>query len=138
MHHRFDCRIFGFQRGILILNPDKSNDRKYNSHHRNTSEHRHQISETITVNDAGTLEETVQVEETFQVERSIPVEKSVQVEKNVLAEKDVSVKEKSGSVKTKKDRGDRNKLMPVFACTQQWSPSLLFRSSSKPLPDRVL
>ena len=86
------------------------------------------IAETITVNDAGTLEETVQVEETFQVERSIPVEKSVQVErsipveksvqveKNVLAEKDVSVKEKSGSVKTKKDRGDRNKLMPVFAC----------------------
>ena len=79
------------------------------------------IAETITVNDAGTLEETVQVEETFQVERSIPVEKSVQaeksvqVEKNVLAEKDVSVKEKSGSV-TKKDRGDRNKLMPVFAC----------------------
>ncbi len=68
------------------------------------------IAETITVNDAGTLEETVQVEETFQVERSIPVEKSV------LAEKDVSVKEKSGSVKTKKDRGDRNKLMPVFAC----------------------
>ena len=71
------------------------------------------IAETITVNDAGTLEETVQVEETFQVERSIPVEKSVQaeksvqVEKNVLAEKDVSVKEKSGSVKTKKDRGDR-------------------------------
>lgn len=86
------------------------------------------IAETITVNDAGTLEETVQVEETFQVERSIPVEKSVQVErsipveksvqveKNVLAEKDVSVKEKSWSVKTKKDRGDRNKLMPVFAC----------------------
>ncbi len=86
------------------------------------------IAETITVNDAGTLEETVQVEETFQVERSIPVEKSVQVErsipveksvqaeKSVLAEKDVSVKEKSGSVKTKKDRGDRNKLMPVFAC----------------------
>jgi len=86
------------------------------------------IAETITVNDAGTLEETVQVEETFQVERSIPVEKSVQVErsipveksvqaeKNVLAEKDVSVKEKSGAVKTKKDRGDRNKLMPVFAC----------------------
>ena len=74
------------------------------------------IAETITVNDAGTLEETVQVEETFQVERSIPVEKSVQAEKNVLAEKDVSVKEKSGSVKTKKDRGDRNKLMPVFAC----------------------
>ncbi len=86
------------------------------------------IAETITVNDAGTLEETVQVEETFQVERSIPVEKSVQVErsipveksvqveKNVLAEKDVSVKEKSGSVKTKKDRGDRNKLLPVFAC----------------------
>ena len=80
------------------------------------------IAETITVNDAGTLEETVQVEETFQVERSIPVEKSVQaeksvqVEKNVLAEKDVSVKEKSGSVKTKTDRGDRNKLMPVFAC----------------------
>lgn len=86
------------------------------------------IAETITVNDAGTLEETVQVEETFQVKRSIPVEKSVQVErsipveksvqaeKNVLAEKDVSVKEKSGSVKTKKDRGDRNKLMPVFAC----------------------
>ncbi len=74
------------------------------------------IAETITVNDAGTLEETVQVEETFQVKRSIPVEKSVQAEKNVLAEKDVSVKEKSGSVKTKKDRGDRNKLMPVFAC----------------------